>query len=333
MGRVTPLKIAGWGEYRPRRNRDSTELDAVFGREPGWTEREFGIRTRGVAARDETTSMMGAEAAERALAKAGWAHGEFDVLIGACGVMEQPIPSTSVLIQRRLGLGDSGILSFDVNQTCLSFAMALDLTGMAFAAGRWKRALIVSSDIASAGLDASVPKTASIFGDGAAAMAIESQETVNGPSLLASRFETYGSGSDLATLETGGTRIRIEDGFEALADGARFRMDPFGIFKAAARHLPRIVGRVLGDAGLTHDDVDHVVCHQASAAGIELARREFQPRPDRVVNIFPFTGNQIAASIPTALGHVLDGPGRPGQIVLVVGTSAGLSAGAMVLRL
>ena len=102
---------------------------------------------------------MGALAAGQALAEAGWSEGDFDVLIGACGVMEQPIPGASVLIQQALGLGGSGIAAFDVNQTCLSFVTALDVAAMGFAAGRWRRALVVASDIASAGLEPERPGT------------------------------------------------------------------------------------------------------------------------------------------------------------------------------
>src|ERR1700748_594040 len=115
---MTPLSVAGWGRYRPRTNQPSAKLDVAFGKEPGWIEREFGIASRGIAGPAETSSMMGAEAARPALARAG--RQEFDVLIGACGVMEQPVPSTAVLIQQKLGLGRSGIPAFDVNQTCLS---------------------------------------------------------------------------------------------------------------------------------------------------------------------------------------------------------------------
>src|SRR5690606_12205878 len=129
----------------------SEALDTVFGQPSGWTRSQFGITSRGVAAPDETTSMMGAEAARRALADAGWKAEDLDVIIGACAVMEQPIPGTSILIQAALGLGKSGIWAFDVNQTCLSFVTALDVAAMGFATGRFRRALIVSSDIASAG--------------------------------------------------------------------------------------------------------------------------------------------------------------------------------------
>ena len=148
---MTPLNITGYGRYAPRRQRPSEEFDAIFGETSGWTQERFGIASRGVASADETSSAMGAAAARDALAMAGWAPGEFDVLIGACGVMEQPIPGTSVLIQDALGLGKSGIWAFDVNQTCLSFLTALDVAAMGFETGRFKRAVIVSSDIASAG--------------------------------------------------------------------------------------------------------------------------------------------------------------------------------------
>jgi 3-oxoacyl-[acyl-carrier-protein] synthase III len=334
---MTPFRIVGYGRYQPRQTRTSAELDIAFGQPAGWTEDKFGIARRGVAAPDETSSMMGAAAARDALAMAGWAQGEFDVLIGACGVMEQPIPGTSVLIQNALGLGKSGIWAFDVNQTCLSFLTALDVAAMGIETGRFKRALIVSSDIASAGLDMKDPQTASIFGDGAAAICIEktgnAPNSDGAPGLLSRRFETYGDGKDLATLRSGGTRIRIAEGIEALTEGSYFRMDAFGIFKAAAKSLPRIIDQVLGEAGLTRETVDLVICHQASHPGLEHVRRLMGGNPERVVDRFDVQGNQIAASLPSVLvdAHAT-GRIRPGTSILLLGTAAGISAAAMVLR-
>jgi len=330
---MTPMKISGYGGYRPRVIRTSAEMDAIFGEKAGWTETKFGIAARGLASPEETTSMMGAAAARTALDMAGWKAGEFDVLIGACGVMEQPIPGTSVLIQHALGLGRSGVWAFDVNQTCLSFLTALDVAAMGFETGRFRRALIVSSDIASAGLDLKDPATASIFGDGAAAICVEARDDTAGPALLSRRFETYGEGKDLATLRAGGTKIRIEEGFDALKEASRFRMDAFGIFKAAARSLPAMIDRVLGEADLTRETVDLVVCHQASCPGVEHVRRLMGGDPTRVVDIFATCGNQIAASLPSVLvsAHA-SGRLKPGSSVLLLGTAAGISAAAMVLR-
>lgn len=330
---TVPLCINGFGAYRPRRSRLSQELDAVYGQAAGWTRETFGISTRGVAEADETTSAMAAAAAMKAIEEAGWEKGGFDVLIGACGVMEQPIPGVSVMVQQALGLGGSGIMAFDVNQTCLSFLTALDVAAMGFASGRWKRALVVSSDIASAGLDLSAPHASAIFGDGAAAVCLEAGAGAGGPTLLARGFETYGEGQDLCSLRAGGTRIRVEEGYEALVEGSRFRMDAFGIFKAAARRLPPLIDKVLAEAGLTRDSVDLIVPHQASRPGIDHVRKLMGGDPGRVVDIFDDHGNQIAASLPSALVHA-HATGRlpPGATVLLLGTAAGISAAAMVLR-
>lgn len=330
---MSPLRIVGYGARQPRESRPSAALDRVYGQDEGWTEAKFGIAARGVAAPDETTSAMGAAAAREALAMAGWAEGDFDVLIGACGVMEQPIPGTSVLIQHALGLGRSGIWAFDVNQTCLSFVTALDVAAMGFATGRFRRALIVSSEIASAGLNMADPPASAIFGDGAAAVCVEAATDPDGPALLSRRFETYGEGKDLATLRSGGTRLRVEDGYDALVEGSRFHMDAFGIFKAAARSLPRIIDQVLSEAGLTRETVGLVVCHQASRPGVEHVRRLMGGDPDRVIDIFGTQGNQIAASVPAGLVEAhRTGRLAPGTTVLLLGTAAGISAAAMVLR-
>lgn len=329
------LRLAGCGVYEPRESRTSDALDGRFGKPAGWTRETFGLASRGVAAPDETTSFMGAAAARDALAVSGWSAGEFDVLIGACSVMEQPIPGTSVLIQQALGLGRTGLAAFDVNQTCLSFMTAVDLAAMGFAVGRWRRALIVSSEVASAGLDYDEPRNSAIFGDGAAAVCVEAApSSPGGPALLARRFETYGEGYDLASVRAGGTLVRVEDGFDAIAAGARFRMDAFGIFKAAARRLPALVDHVLGEAGLTRDGLDLIVPHQASRPGLEHVRRLIGGDPARIVDIFEDHGNQIAASVPTALAIATrQGRLRPGGHVLLLGTAAGVSVAAMVLRI
>lgn len=308
-------------------------MDVLFGKPPGWTEETFGLASRGLADGEETTSAMAAGAARQALAQAGWSDDGFDVLIGACGVMEQPIPGASVLIQEALGLGGSGIAAFDVNQTCLSFVTAVDVAAMGIAGGRWRRALVVASDIASAGLDMATPHAAAIFGDGAAAVCLEAGDEPEGPALLSRGFETYGEGKDLCSLRAGGTKVRVEEGYEALVAGSKFQMDSFGIFKAAARRLPPLLDRVLGEAGLTRETVDFIIPHQASRPGIDHVKKLMGGDPGRVIDIFGDHGNQIAASLPTALVNAHDqGLLTPGRTVLLLGTAAGISAAAMVLR-
>ena len=328
-----PVAIRGCGRYRPRTEQPSAALDAVFGQADGWTRQSFGIDVRAIAERDETTSWMAARACEAALAEAGWQASEIDLLVGACGVMEQPIPGTSALVQHQLGLANSGIHCFDVNMTCLSFINALDLVSLMMKTGRSRRALIFSSDIASAGLDYSQPRASAIFGDGAAAICLEAHDDASGPAVLAAVFRTFSSGKDTAQLRTGGTGIRIADGFDALREGALFRMDPFAIFKSAGRHLPGMLNTVTEAAGVPLDAIDVFICHQASHPALEYLRHHLGDRPERVVDIFADHGNQIAASLPNALFAArTQGLWRPGSHAMLLGTSAGISLGAMVLR-
>ncbi len=330
---LSNFTIAGWGAYRPREVVASAALDRRHGHAEGWTEAEFGIAARHIAAADETTSMMAAAAARAALTRAGWGDTPPDVIIGGCGVMEQPIPSTAVLVQDRLGFGQAGVPSFDVNQTCLSFVAALDIAAMGIAAGRWKRALVFASDIASAGLDPANAKTRSIFGDGAAALAIEAC-TDSRRGLIGHASVTHGMHHALAQLRAGGTRLRVEEGYEALVAGSLFEMNAFAIFKAAAKALPGVIDRALAQAGVTREELACIICHQASAPGVAHIKRLFAPASERVIDLFPTHGNQIAASIPTVLAHALEtGRAKPGDAILLLGTAAGISATAMVIRL
>ena len=325
------LRLQGSGAALPALSVSSDELDRRCGRREGWTASHFSIASRYVAGPEETSSTLGAKAASNALEAAGWQPCDVDVIVGACGVMEQPIPGTACLIQKRLGLGRSGVPAFDINATCLSFLVALDTVAMGFTAGRWRRALIVSADIASAALDDQDAEASVIFGDGAAAVAVEA---VDGPSaLIAFRLETYGEGAELCRLEAGGTRLRPKDDLQAFMEGASFRMDGPGVFRATARRFNPFLRRLMASARVGKDDIDLVVPHQASAAALSHLRRTLPWADTKVVDIFTKHGNQIAASLPTAL-HDAISSGRlvRGNVALLVGTAAGVSLGGAVIR-
>ncbi len=328
------LKLTGFGAYRPERIQNSSELDKIFNQPEGFTLSRFGIKERPIASNHETSSYMATKACEEALDSARWHPKDIDLIIGGCGVMEQPIPSTSVLVQFGLGLERSGIECFDVNMTCLSFLKGLETAAMAINSQKAKRILLFSADIASAGLDYESPHASAIFGDGAAAVCIEAHEDENGPAVLSSVFKTYSSGKDTAHIKSGGTRVRVFDDVETFKEGAKFFMDPIGIFRAAGRILPVILRNTLEEAGLDLSEIDNFICHQASAPALEHMRNTIVDRPERVVDIFENTGNQIAASLPNAL-YAAHKAGRltPNSHALLLGTSAGISIGSMVLRL
>lgn len=323
------MRILGTGAYLPRRVVASTEIDCRMGWAEGTCEARYGLGQRHVAEYDETSSMMGTEAARQALAAAGIKAESLDLILGACGVMEQAIPSTATLVQARLGLGDTGIASYDVNATCLSFVQALDLAAMKIRLGQARHVLVFSADIASVGLDWSDPDTAAIFGDGAAAVVLGP----DGEGPRASRFETYSSGGQACLLEGGGTRISAARDPNAAARASYFRMDGQAAFRTAARHLPRFLNRLMDEAGTKLSDLSCIIPHQASGLALDHGLTRLGIPQDRVVKTFPCYGNQIATSIPTALhSAVVTGRLKVGDLALLVGTSAGLSLGGMVLR-
>jgi len=330
LTRDVSFRLAGTGCSLPRQKIPSTHLDHLIGRKAGWTEETFHISARHWADNDETSSALGAEAARRALTDAGWEADSLDVLIGACGVMEQPIPGTAALIHRRLGLGSSGIPAFDVNATCLSFLAALQTVLFGFLAGRWRRALVVSADIASAALDFTAPEASAIFGDGAAAVALEA----DGPHrLTALRFATYSDGADACRLEAGGTRLRPHLDLDGFLARSRFAMDGKNTFKITAHYFPDFLSSLLADAGTAARSIHTVVPHQASAPALEHLKRSLPDGHDKTIDIFRDHGNQIATSLPTALHHAYrTGRLEPGSSSLLIGSSAGISLGGAVIR-
>lgn len=285
---------------------------------------------RPLAGADDTTSGMAALAARDALDAAGWAARDVDVLIGASSVMEQPIPGTATLIQRRLGIGAHAGAAFDVNATCLSALVALDVALMGIAAGRWRRVLIAGADLPRRAIDPADHATAAIFGDGAAALAVADGGTQR---LLASRFESWGDHADLCTLAAGGTRVDPFGDPAAFRDAARFRMNGPALYRATARLFPAFLDRLLGAAGVTRDAIDVIVPHQASRPAIGHLARVIGGDPARIVDILDGHGNQVASSLPHAL-HVARTTGRlaPGAHVLLIGSAAGIGLGGMVIR-
>lgn len=324
------FSLCGSAVVLPRRIVPSTEIDEKLGKASGWTESHHGIRHRYWADPNETSSILAAEAARQAAAEANWSLKDIDAIIGACGVMEQPIPGTAILIQEKLGLGRSGIQSFDVNATCLSALLAMHLTITGFATGQWKKVLIVGADIASAALDFSNPEASAIFGDGAFALAIEAGGTSQWE---AYRLASYGQGSELCQLAAGGTRVRLHDDLVAFQNQSYFQMNGPGVFKATSRRFPGFLRSLLNRANVELSDVDTIIPHQASAPALEFLKRSLLDSREKVVDIFGDYGNQIAVSIPHAL-HEARGTGRAtsGSRSLLIGSSAGISLGGAVVK-
>jgi len=334
-----PLAIIGTGEFLPAQVVESEAFDRRFGRRPGWSERQVGVANRRFVGEGETSSLMGARAAQQALAAAGVAADQVDCIISACAVMEQPIPCLASQIQCQLGLGSSGIPAFDVNATCLSFLVALDMVACAFAVGRWRRVLIVSSEVASTGLNLDDEATGPLFGDGAAAVVVAARAQNNASNagdtsqLLAAHMETYGNGGSLCQVRAGGTRINPHRELEAFLAGSYFEMDGKAIYRQVAEVFPAFFERLLDKAGITRGEIACIIPHQASGRALDHAVALLGLSAARTVRVLHDHGNQVAASLPVALHHaVSSGRISRGDCVLLIGTGAGLALGGVVLR-
>lgn len=178
------VKIKGTGKYLPERQISDAELDLVLGTPAGWVNKITGVGVRHYAGEGETASMMGAKAAEAALADAGLSFEDIDCLVCTSGTKEQPLPSTAVFIQQAMGQADSGVPAFDIDATCLSFLVGLDVMSYMVEAGRYRNVLLVATEIASAGLNWEDKESSALFGDGAAAVVIGPAEAGDASGIL-----------------------------------------------------------------------------------------------------------------------------------------------------
>lgn len=328
-----PVRIAGTGEYQPSRRVSSREFDDRWGKEPGWTQQRTGIASRCFATPEETSSVMGAQAARCALDVAGLSARDLDCIVFTASVPEQAIPCTAVLIHRHLGLEGTGVPAFDLNATCLGFMTAFDMMTAALAMGRYERVLIVSSEIASVGLNWDDTQTAALFGDGAAAVVLEAAGGDSRSELLGSRLQTFSEGADLCQVRSGGTRIRVRDQLQQFLEGACFEMAGRETYRLALRMFPQFIRELLRRASTQVADIACWIPHQASNKALAHLQAALELPVERMMHILPDAANQISASLPVALHRAIAaGRVKRGDLIALVGAGAGLSLGGAVLR-
>lgn len=327
------FKIAGIGSYLPSQRVPSTEIDSRLGLTPGTTEKKTGVRFRHYV-QDEGVADMAKEAAVAALKNAGIKAQELDLIIAAGASPIQIIPCNAVFIHRALGLEESGIPAFDIDATCLSFLAALDVVSSLMASGRYRRILVVTSELASRGLNRNDAESYALFGDAAVACVFEAADgAASDIQVLGRVFQTYSSGADLCRIVGGGS---VLPGYEFNKDNHEdylFTMDGPKIFKLSARRLPEMLERLLAQSEIRQEQIDLVVPHQASLSAMTLIRRRLGFAEEQWLQIIDDYGNCIAASIPLGLEVARQRKLiKPGSIVLLLGTGAGLSVAATLLK-
>jgi 3-oxoacyl-[acyl-carrier-protein] synthase-3 len=279
----------------------------------------------------ETSAGMGAAAARRALAAADLSLGDLDAIIGASTGPQQAIPCTAALVQRELQAPEGKSVCFDVNATCLSFLVGLQTAAHLVASGMYRTVLIYSSEIASRSLNPRQRESMVLFGDAAAAAVVTRSTPGDASAIWHAQFATHSSGADLTQILGGGTRQHPNDP-STTPEMNMFNMRGLAIFKQAARLIDPFLEQFFATLGWDRGELDAVVPHQASRHAVDLLTSRLGFRDDQVVQNLALRGNCIAASLPLALAEAVHaGRIRRGDKVLLVGTGAGLTLGALAL--
>jgi 3-oxoacyl-[acyl-carrier-protein] synthase-3 len=315
------VSITGLGCRVPDRVVTNDELAQYVDTSDEWIRERTGIRERRMASKEEALSDVALPACRDALAQAGVAGSDIDLLIVATVTPDMAFPSTGAILADRLGAADAA--AYDLSAGCTGFMYALAQAYGMLAGGLAKRALVVGGDLLSRILDWEDRSTLVLFGDGAGAVVMEAV-----PEKGFLGFELGADGSGGESLWLPGSGSRIFDGADRYV-----KMNGREVFKFATRILVQSAEAVLDRCGVSIADVDVYVPHQANMRIIDHATKKLGVPSERVVVNVDRYGNTSSGSIPLALADAAaDGRLRPGKLVLMTGMGAGLTWGSALMR-
>ena len=321
--------ITGTGMSVPTRVLTNADLERMVDTSDDWITSRTGIRERRIAEAGDSLSQYCVDASRKALDAAGVEPQSVDLIILATVTPDMPIPATACTIQHQLGCGKAA--AFDLAAGCSGFIYAQSVAKQFVISGRCRHVLVLGAELLSKYVDWQDRATCVIFADGAGAALLSAGETPQG--VLASAMYSDGSMTDFICMPGGGVLHPPNDA-RTLAERLPFiRMKGNETFKMAVRSMEEVCREVLGQAGLTPDDVTWLIPHQANLRIISaVGSRLGIPAERCYVNIERF-GNTSAASIPIALDEaVRAGKVAPGDVVLMTAFGAGLTWAASVVR-
>lgn len=306
--------VTALGTAVPRTVLDNAELAARVGVTEDWIFERTGIRARRVAADGETTTSLATAAARAALARADVDARELDVIVVATITPDYRFPATAPLVGAALGA--PGVCAFDLGAGCSGFLYGLAQATALVESGAARRVLLVGADLLSRHLDYDDPKSSVLFGDGAGAAIVEA---CDGASTLGP-FSLRADGSQPELLYSDPPTGLI-------------RMQGREVYKRAVAEMTRSVRSIVATAGITMDDVDLLVAHQANARIVTAVAERLALPPEKVVTNIVRYGNTSAASIPLALAEASEtGALHEGDLVLLTAFGTGFTWGAGVMR-
>lgn len=316
--------VSGVGHYLPERVMENVEFEALVDTSDEWIRTRSGIERRHIAAEGQTTSDLATRAARAALADAGIVPEGIDAIILATSTPDFTFPSAATMVQRELGMTHG--FAFDVQAVCAGFIYALTTANAMILTGQAKRVLVIGAETFSRIIDWTDRATCVLFGDGAGALVLEAAEgdgLSSDRGILAADLNSDGRHKDI---------LHVDGGVSTGTTG-HLRMEGREVFRHAVEKLAQTAHLSLEKAGLTAEDVDWVVPHQANIRIIQGTAKKLGLPMDKVVTTVQDHGNTSAASIPLALSvGRANGQIREGDLVVTEAIGGGLAWGSVVLR-
>ncbi|WP_294233160.1 beta-ketoacyl-ACP synthase III [uncultured Sphingomonas sp.] len=316
--------VTGTGSALPTRRVSNEELAQEVDTSDEWIVERTGIRFRHIAGPEETTATLAADAAKAAIAAAGLSAQDIDLIVLATATPDQTFPATATKVQAMLGIDDC--VAFDVAAVCSGFLYAVQVADAMLRSGVQRRALVIGAETFSRILDWEDRTTCVLFGDGAGAMVLEARESDDaaGRGILATKLHADGRHNGL---------LYVDGGPSTTGTVGKLRMKGREVFRHAVVNLAQVMEESLGLAGLSAQDVDWVVPHQANARILDATARKLNLAPEKVVVTVDRHANTSAASVPLALDTaVRDGRIRENQVIVLEAMGGGFTWGAAVIR-
>lgn len=315
-------KISGTGSYLPANRVSNDDLAQKVDTSDEWITARTGIKFRHIAAENEKTSDLAAEAARRALDAAGLNGNEIDLIIVATATPDMQFPSTATIVQQKLGI-TNGCPAFDVQAVCAGFMYALTTANAYIKSGMAKNALVIGAETFSRIVDWNDRTTCVLFGDGAGAVVLSAADK---PGIIHGKLKA--DGNYLNLLNAPG---QIACG--KVSGSPYISMDGPSVFKFAVKMLAKIADDVIEEAGYTAAQIDWIVPHQANRRIIESTAKHLGLSMDKVILTVQDHGNTSAASIPLALdAGIRNGQIKRGQNLLLEGIGGGFAWGAVLME-
>ncbi|KPQ26433.1 MAG: 3-oxoacyl-[acyl-carrier-protein] synthase III FabH [Porphyrobacter sp. HL-46] len=320
-------RLLGTGSALPAKVVTNAELAERVDTSDEWIVERTGIRQRYIAGEGETTATLATAAARAALADAGVDAASIGLIVLATATPDNTFPATATKVQAALGC--TGGIAFDVAAVCSGFLYALATADSLLRTGMAKRALVIGAETFSRILDWDDRTTCVLFGDGAGAVVLEAPSGEPGgkdaPGIIATRLHADGSCHDM---------LYVDGGPSTTQTTGHVRMKGREVFRHAVVNLSDVLKEVLEETGVSVEDIDWVVPHQANARILDATAKKLGIAPEKVIVTVHTHANTSAASVPLALDIARkDGRIKPGDLVMLEAMGGGFTWGASLIRL